>query len=164
VLAVDAALSHAAVQYFEPLLALAAADDLADRRCQRVPTPPSPARGRGLGRGDGAAVVVHPHVEGFDVLRVVHNDDRLLGVFLGQIALMLRLQVDSPVDREREVLLPRSPRPRNGGRFGGAPLNWPYSRSIVQIIRIGRPWWDGECRCKFGCKRSVGARRGRASN
>src|SRR6266581_5530143 len=32
VLAVDAALGHAAVQYFEPLLALAAADDLADAR------------------------------------------------------------------------------------------------------------------------------------
>jgi hypothetical protein len=32
VLAVDAALGHAAVQYFEPLLALAAADDLADLR------------------------------------------------------------------------------------------------------------------------------------
>src|SRR5437899_12807211 len=36
VLPVDAALGHAAVQYLEPLLALAAADDLADARRQHV--------------------------------------------------------------------------------------------------------------------------------
>jgi hypothetical protein len=51
------------------------------------------------------AVVVHPHIEGFDVLRVVHHDDRLFRVFLGQIALVLRLQVDAPVDRELEFLV-----------------------------------------------------------
>ena len=58
----------------EPLLALTAADDLADPRRQYVH------------RRDGAAVVVEPHIEGFDGLRVVHHDDRLLRVFLGQIA------------------------------------------------------------------------------
>jgi hypothetical protein len=36
VLLVDAALGHIAVQYLEPLLALAAADDVADPRCQHV--------------------------------------------------------------------------------------------------------------------------------
>jgi len=36
VLTVDAALGHAAVHYFEPFLALAAADDLADPRRQHV--------------------------------------------------------------------------------------------------------------------------------
>jgi hypothetical protein len=45
---VDAALGYAAVQYFEPLLALAAAKDLADPRRQYVH------------RRDRAAVVVHP--------------------------------------------------------------------------------------------------------
>src|ERR1700730_10945650 len=67
-------------QYVEPLLALAAADDLADPRCQHVH------------RRDCPAVGVQTHVEGFDVLRVVHHDDRLLRVFLGPIAFVLRLQ------------------------------------------------------------------------
>jgi hypothetical protein len=62
--------------------AQASADDLADPRRQHVH------------RRDGAAVVVQSHVEGLDALRVVHHDDRLLCVFLGQIALVLRLQVD----------------------------------------------------------------------
>jgi hypothetical protein len=47
VLAVDAALGHAAVQYLEPLLALAAADDLAGPRRQYVH------------RRDRPAVVIH---------------------------------------------------------------------------------------------------------
>src|SRR6516165_8991669 len=54
VLLVDAALGHAAVQHVEPLLALAAADDLADSRRQYVH------------RRGGAAVVVEPHVERLD--------------------------------------------------------------------------------------------------
>src|SRR5688572_18636121 len=52
VLAVDAELRHARVEDLEPLLALAAADDLADARRQHVH------------RGDGAPVVVRAHVEG----------------------------------------------------------------------------------------------------
>jgi hypothetical protein len=83
VLLVDAALGYAPVQYFEPLLALAAADDLADPRRQEVHC------------RDRAPVIVGAHVEGFDRLRVVHRDDRLLGVLLGQVALVLRLQVDA---------------------------------------------------------------------
>jgi hypothetical protein len=50
-------------------------------------------------------VVVHAHAEGLDGLRVVHHDDRLLRVFFGQIALVLRLQVDAPLDRELELLV-----------------------------------------------------------
>src|SRR5215472_15971111 len=87
---VDAALGRALVQDVEPLLALAATDDLADPRRQNVHC------------GDSAATVIEPHVKGFDGLRVVHHDDRLLRVFLSQIALVLRLQVDAPVDREFE--------------------------------------------------------------
>jgi len=75
------------------LLALAAADHLADPRRQYVH------------RCDGAAIVVDAHVERFDGLWVVHRDDRLLRVFLGQIALVLRLQIDAPVDRELEFLV-----------------------------------------------------------
>ena len=92
-LPVDAAPGHAAVQRGEPLLALAAADDLADPRRQYVH------------RRDRPAIVVHPHVEGLDGLRIVHHDDRFCGVFLGQIALVLRLQVDAPFDRELELLV-----------------------------------------------------------
>src|SRR5436305_830678 len=84
VLLVDAALRHARVQHLEPLLALAAADDLADARRKHVHG------------GDRPAVVIEPHVEGLDVLRVVHDDDRLLCVFLREIALMLGLQVHAP--------------------------------------------------------------------
>ena len=90
---VDAALRHAPVQHFEPLPALAAADDLADPGRQHVH------------RCDRPAVVVHPHVEGLDGLRVVHHDDRLLCVFFGQIALVLGLRVDAPFDRELELLV-----------------------------------------------------------
>src|SRR6266436_2349593 len=51
-LPVDGALGHIAVQYFEPLLALAAADDFADPGCEHVH------------RRDRPPVVVHPHLEG----------------------------------------------------------------------------------------------------
>jgi len=36
---------------------------------------------------------------------MVHHDDRLLGVFLGQIPVVLRLQVDAPFHRELELLV-----------------------------------------------------------
>ena len=50
-LAVDAALGHIAVQRVEPLLALAAADDLADPRRQRVPYPSLPRSRRRVREG-----------------------------------------------------------------------------------------------------------------
>ena len=84
---------HARIEHIEPLLALAAADDLADAGREHVH------------RGDGAAVVVDAHVERLDVLGVVHHDHRLLDVLLGQIALVLRLQIDAPVHRKLELLL-----------------------------------------------------------
>src|SRR5712671_1156926 len=55
VLLVDALKGHARVQNIEAFFALAAADDLADAWRQHI-------HGR-----NGLAVVVHPHVEGFDV-------------------------------------------------------------------------------------------------
>jgi hypothetical protein len=68
----QAHLVHARVEHVEALLALAAADDLADAGRQHVH------------RGDGLAVVVLPHVEGLDVLRVVHHRDRALDDLLGE--------------------------------------------------------------------------------
>src|SRR5260370_40407814 len=83
VLLVDAALRHAGVQHIEPLLALAAADDLADPGRQHVHG------------GDRAAVVVDAHVERLDVLGIVHHDHRFLRVLLCGIALVPRLHVDA---------------------------------------------------------------------
>jgi hypothetical protein len=68
-LLVDAALGHAPVQDLQPLLALATADDLADPRRQHIH------------RRDRPAVVVQSHVEGFDVLRVVHHDHGFVACF-----------------------------------------------------------------------------------
>jgi hypothetical protein len=81
------------MRHLEPLLALAAADDLADAGGEHV-------HGR-----DGPAVVVLAHVERLDVLRVVHDDDRPADVLLGEPALVLGLQVDAPLHRELELLL-----------------------------------------------------------
>jgi hypothetical protein len=50
VLPVDAALDHAAVQYVETLLALAAADDLADPRCEPTYTPSTATAGMSKAR------------------------------------------------------------------------------------------------------------------
>jgi hypothetical protein len=41
----------------------------------------------------------------YNRLWVVHHYDRLLRVLLGQIALVLGLQVDAPADREFELLV-----------------------------------------------------------
>jgi hypothetical protein len=60
-------------------------------------------------------------VEGFDRLREVHHDDRCLRVFLGQIVLVLHLQVDAPLDRELEFLVRPFEHP-------GSPRRNPYAR------------------------------------
>src|SRR6185295_6622105 len=60
---VQAHLGDPGVEPVEALLALAAADDLADAGREDVH------------RGDGLAVVVLPHIESLDVLGVVHHDD-----------------------------------------------------------------------------------------
>ena len=76
----------------QALLALAAADELADARHQHVHG------------GHGLAVVVQAHIEGLDLPRVVEHSHRRLEVLLGQEALVLRLQVSPIVDRELELL------------------------------------------------------------
>src|SRR5205807_5772330 len=90
---IDAELGHARVEHVEPLLALAATDDLAD-----------PGR-ENVHRRHGLTVVVHAHVEGFDRLRIVHHDDRLLHVLFRQITLVLGLEIDAPCYRKLEFLL-----------------------------------------------------------
>ena len=63
--------SHVFLEHFQPFLALAAADDLADAGNEHVH------------RGHGFAVVVQPHVERFDLLRIIENRDRTFEMFFG---------------------------------------------------------------------------------
>ena len=78
-------------QHVVALFALAAADDLADARRQHVH------------RADCLAVLIEPHVEGLNVRRVVGDGDGLFENFLGQIALVLALQIGAPVRGEFPV-------------------------------------------------------------
>ena len=86
VLGVHAKLPDAVFQKLEPLLALRAADDLADARDQTVR------------RGDGLPIVVEAHVERLDLLGIVGDEHGTLEDLLGEIALVLGLQVDAPLD------------------------------------------------------------------
>ena len=110
VLFLQAKLMHAVAQRLEVVLTLAAADDLADAGDQAV-------HGR-----DGLAVRVQLHVEGLDLLRVVGDEDRPLEHDLGQVALVLGLQVAAPMDRVLELVVVRLqrsgqwPRCRSHGR------------------------------------------------
>ena len=90
-LSLDAELLHAAVEVVQALLALRAADDLADAWRQHVH------------RGNGFAVVVQTHVERFDLLGIVGHHHRPADVFLGQPALVFGLQIQAPFDREVEA-------------------------------------------------------------
>ena len=83
---------HVRQQHVEPLLTLAATHDLADPRHQQVH------------RGHRLVVVVQPHVERFDLLRVVEDRRRLLEMLLGQPALMFALEVQAILDRILEAL------------------------------------------------------------
>ena len=71
--------------HLQALLALAAADELADLGYQHVHG------------GHGAPVVVLAHVEGLDGARVVEHDHRLPAHLLRQVTLVLALQVHAPL-------------------------------------------------------------------
>ncbi len=85
-------LGQAGIQHVQTLFTLGATDDLAD------------ARGQYVHGGNCLAVVVETHVEGLDVFRVVLHHHRRLEVLLGQIALVLGGEIDTPGDRELELL------------------------------------------------------------
>jgi hypothetical protein len=84
VLLLHAQLVHAGDELVVVVLALAAADDLADAGHQAVH------------RGDGLAVGVELHVEGLDLLGVIRDEDGALEDLLREIALVLGLQVAAP--------------------------------------------------------------------
>ena len=74
------------------------ASSTSSRSSRWLPPMISPMPGREhVHRRDRPVVVVQPHVERLDVLRVVHDDHRLADVPLGEVALVLRLQVDAPL-------------------------------------------------------------------
>lgn len=56
------------------------------------------ARNEAIASGDGLPVIVFPHIEGFDFLRVVDEEHRPLDHFLGQITFMFRLEIHAPFD------------------------------------------------------------------
>ena len=81
---VEAEFVHALLEFFEVLFTLAAADDLTDAGNQAVHS------------CDGLAVVVQLHVEGLDLLGIVCDEDGALEFLLGEVALVLGLQITAP--------------------------------------------------------------------
>src|SRR5205085_7949596 len=73
---VDAKFGHTRVEHVEPLLPLTATDNLAD------------SRRKDIHRRHGFTVTVNAHVEGFDLLWIVHHNNGLLRVLFRQIALV----------------------------------------------------------------------------
>ena len=55
-------------------------------------------------RGHSFPVVIQSHVKRFNLFRKIENRHRTLEMFFGQPALMLRLQVQSVLDRKLEFL------------------------------------------------------------
>src|SRR5450759_3109781 len=94
---IQAGLHDPRIEHVEALLALAAADDLAD------------AWGEHVHRRHSAFIVIQAHVERLDLLRVVDDHHRPFRVLLAEISLVLSLQRDAP--RHREL-----PRTAGGGR------------------------------------------------
>ena len=90
---VQTQLVHTGHELVVVLLTLAAADELADAGDQHI------------GCGDGLAVGVLLHVEALDLLRVVGDEDGLLEHHLGQVALVLGLDVHAPLHGELELLV-----------------------------------------------------------
>ena len=74
-----------AVEHVQTLLALAAAAQLAHAGHQQI------------GRGHGLAVVVRAHIERLDLLGIVGHEHRLAKDLLGQVALVLGLQIATPI-------------------------------------------------------------------
>ena len=92
VLLLESKLVHTFEQNVESFFTLASADDLSDTGNEKVHC------------GNGLSVVVQSHIEGLYFLRIIYNEYRLLEYFLGEISLMLGLEVASPFYRVLELL------------------------------------------------------------
>ena len=93
VLGVHAQLLDTVLQQLQALLTLGAADELADAGHQAV------------GGSNGLAVVVLAHIEGLDLLGVVGDEHRALVHLLGEVALVLGLQIAAPVDLKVKLVV-----------------------------------------------------------
>mgnify|MGYP001646557849 CR=1 FL=1 len=90
---IHAKLLDAALEHVETLLALAAADDLAD------------AGHKAVRRGDGFAVVVQAHIERLDLLGIIGDEHGALEDLLGEETLVLGLEISAPVDLVVELVV-----------------------------------------------------------
>ena len=81
---VQTKLLHSLHQLAIVVFTLASADDLADAGNQTVHS------------GHRLVVVVHLHIECFDLLRIIGHEDRAFEDLLGQVTLMLGLEIASP--------------------------------------------------------------------
>lgn len=98
-LGIHVQLGDAPLEHFQALLALGAAHDFSDARHEAVHG------------GHGAPVVVEPHVEGLDVLRVIDHERRAAEVLLG----------------ENRSMLGRSSMPHSTGLLEGAAGRGPHA-------------------------------------
>ena len=92
---VQSQLFHTLLQDLQVVLTLAAADDLTDAGHEAV-------HGR-----DGLAIGIQLHVECLDLLRVIRDEDRALEDLLGEVPLVLGLQIAAPEDLVIELVVVR---------------------------------------------------------
>ena len=91
--AVHAQLIHAGLQQIVALLTLAAADQLAHARHQHIR------------RSNSLAVLVLAHVEALDLLGIIGHEHGLLENLLGEVALVLGLQIHTPFHLVLELVV-----------------------------------------------------------
>src|SRR6476661_449188 len=81
------------------------ASSTSSRSSRWLPPIISPMPGASASIAATVLVVVYSHVEGFNILWIIQHDDGPLDVLLSEIALVLRLQIHSPLHGKLEFLL-----------------------------------------------------------
>ena len=84
---IQAHFQHTLVQNVQTFFTLGATNDLTDARSQNVHS------------RNGFTIFVEAHIERFNIFRIVFNHYRCFKVFFRQITLMLRREIDAPVNR-----------------------------------------------------------------
>ena len=95
----DMALIDFCRQLLKTLLTYGTADNLADLREENV----GALNGLAALAAESRLLIVYLHIECLDSLRIVCHDNRLLEVFLHEVALMLRSEVVAPLAWELEL-------------------------------------------------------------
>lgn len=81
------------IEVVESFFALATADDFADTGDEDVHG------------GDGFIIVVHAHIEGFDIFGVIDDGDGSTDDFFGEATFVFGLEIHAPEDVEIEFLV-----------------------------------------------------------